>query len=139
MPGRELVDYAVGMALAGSFRCSSLWVGWRCTAVLATLGGSGCECSNMDYVVDARVVDQNDQPVEGVEATTCPVESEQCTTVTSDAGGNMQLEIDLYRPRAFACDVREVVLQREGCERTVVHPTHPAPEGGHRFVIPCGP
>jgi hypothetical protein len=96
--------------------------------LLATslLGFVGCGECVFEQQLAGVVNDDDGAPLEGVVITTCAGErcerssdDSPCTSATSDAEGRFSLEVAQCRPAAFQCELRPVILEREGCDPLV--------------------
>ncbi|MCB9702378.1 MAG: carboxypeptidase regulatory-like domain-containing protein [Myxococcales bacterium] len=95
--------------------------------VLMALAAGGCGECVFEVQVDGSVVDPGGAPLAGVEVSVCQGErcasseaDDACVSVVTDAAGRFTLEVPQCRPEPFQCELRPLVLRREGCEDAVV-------------------
>ena len=98
--------------------------------VLVSLVLAGCgDCAASDAEIHGVVLDEDGRPLDGVEVTTCAHADNctkvsdgdsRCTTVRTDPAGRFTLLVTSCRPAPFECELRPLLLEREGCDRAVV-------------------
>jgi len=87
---------------------------------LFAVGGCG-ECV-FEIEVTAVIVDGDGEPMAGVEVRSCLGErcaiadgDDACVRTVTDEEGRFTLEVQQCRPEPFQCELRPLLLAREGC------------------------
>ncbi len=98
----------------------------HCLLALAFLVPAGCGECHFDFQVEGSVLDENGKPLAGVEVSVCNGDrcevdesDDLCISVVTDADGRFSLEALGCRPKAFECELRPMLLNREGCDQAI--------------------
>jgi hypothetical protein len=113
------------------------------TAGAVAAFGPGCGECTFEETIAGVVSDQHGGALEGVTIEACHgdrcdvgASDAPCVSTTSAADGRFTLDVPMCRPRAAACELRPITLEKEGCEPLTVQP-----ERGVEAILAleCGP
>jgi hypothetical protein len=98
---------------------------------LSLLGAAGCgECVFREPVTGV-VRNKEGAPIPGAKLSTCSGDrceadpagdQPPCTSATSNERGEFSMVVAQCRPKAFACELRPVRVEHEGCGKAVIQP-----------------